>query len=127
MQERSRFEVGTFVMSLFVLSFTTGAVLGLLSVIGAMEHLQDDGNTKADELAAVGAALVGLPLGAVVMGRLSPGFTIWEPAAAAIPVLAAFLWYFSGALSPLALGVVGVGGLVFAVLGAVLGERLQEG
>ena len=125
--DRGGFEFGTFVMSLFAMAFTTGAVLGLLSVIGAMEHLKDDGNTNADELAAVGAALVGLPLGAVVVGRLSPGFTIWEPAAAAVPVLAVFLWYFSDALSPLALVVVGLGGLVFAVLGAVLGERLQAG
>ena len=30
-------------------------------------------------------------------------------------------------LWPIALGVVGLGGLVFAVLGAVLGERLQAG
>ena len=123
----SRFEFGTFVMSFFVMAFTTGAALGLLSVLGAMEHLKDDGNTNADELAAVGAALAGLPIGAAVVGRLSPGFTLWEPTAATIPVVAIFLWYFSGALSPLALGVVGLGGLVFAVLGAVLGERLQAG
>lgn len=124
--ERPRFEVGTFVMSLFVMAFCTAGVLGLLSVLGAMEHLKDDGNTHADELAAVGGALLGLPIGAAVVGRLSPGFTIWEPAAAAVPVLGIFLWYFSGSLQPLALGVVGIAGLVFAVLGAVMGERLQE-
>lgn len=124
--DRGRFEFGTFLMSLFVLAFCTAVVLGLLSIVGALEHLVDDGNTHADELVAVGAALLGLPAGAAIVGRISPGFTIWEPAAAAVPVLVGFVWFFTGVLSPLALAVVGLAGLVFAVLGAVVGERLQE-
>lgn len=122
--DRGRFEVGTFLMSLFVLAFSTAILLGLLSVIGAFEHLKDDGNTHAEELVAVGSALLGLPAGAAIVGRISPGFTIWEPAAAAVPVLLVFMWFFSGVLSPLALAVVGIAGVVFAVLGAVVGERL---
>jgi len=122
-----RFELYTFLGSLFVLSFTSIATLGLLYIVGALEHLNDDGAVNADELAIVGAALLGVPVGSAIVGRLSPGFTLWEPVAAALPVLLAYVWFFEGVLPPLVIGVVVALGLGLALAGAAVGERIQAG
>ena len=120
-----RFDFWSFVGSLFVLAFCGGAALGLLSIFGALEHLKDDGLVHIDEVVVVGAALLGLPVGGMAMGRMSPGFTIWEPPAAAVPILFAFSWFFASALTPLGIGLIVASGVTLTILGTALGERLQ--
>ena len=122
-----RFDAWALLASLFILAFFGVSTLGLLSVFGAFEHLKDDGLVRVDELVIVAGALVGLPFGGLVMGRLSPGFTIWEPAVASVPILVFYAWLFEAALNPPMIGVLVGLGIILTLAGAGLGERLQSG
>lgn len=124
---RAGFQLGTFLSAVVVMGACTGAALGALTALGALDHLRDTDSTGVASISTIGAVLLGIPIGAAVTGRVSAGFTIWEPTAASIPVLAGVWWFFSSTLSPLELVAVSVAGMVLAVPGAVLGERLQEG
>lgn len=101
------------------------AILGVLRFADLFQAFADSGEQAAGGGLAVTAALLAFPLGGVLVGRGSPGFTVWEPGVAAIPTAIVVVLASQGALGPLAAVGLAVAGVVLAVLGGALGERWQ--
>lgn len=96
--------------------------LRFLSLFDAMSS-QDAGPTSS--IAAM-AGLLAFPLGGVLIGRGSSGFTIWEAAVAAVPAAIAMATVSKGTLGTGQAAAMAVAGFVLALLGAIVGERISQ-
>lgn len=108
-----------------VMLVTWGAVLGTLRFLHLFDAMRGH-EGAGPSAAAAGAGLLAFPLGGLLIGRGSSGFTVWEAALAAIPVSILAGWVGRSSMSPgQALALV-VAGFVLALLGAAAGERLSH-
>lgn len=113
-----------FLTSAVVVFLTQVAALGALRALEALAVLSDEAAWSSPVQLSV-AALLGFFVGGLVSGRISSGFTVWEPAAAAVPACLLFALVFHAPFSVLGLlGLLGTG-VLLSLGGAALGERLQ--
>lgn len=100
-----------------------GGITAAVRFFDLFAALRDQGSgVGAVALAASG--LVAFPLGGLLVGRGSRGFTIWEPALAAVPAAVVMGLSSGGHLGPVpTMGLV-LAGFALALVGARLGERL---
>lgn len=111
-------------LSAAIILVCQAALLGVVRALESFELLVD--HDVLSEPVQLGIAMVlGFALGGFLSGRLSEGFTIWEPAVATVPAAAVFALLFSASFSPLALGALLVLGVVVGLVAATLGERAQ--
>ncbi len=110
--------------SVVVVFLAQVVALGGLRVFEGLA-LAGDRAVWTDPMQLAVASVVGFFVGGALAGRMSAGFTIWEPAAAAVPACVVFALVFHAPFS--ALGLVGMlgAGVCLTLAGAVLGERLQ--
>jgi Zn-finger nucleic acid-binding protein len=110
----------------FVIILVAQVVLaGLLSLSAALTEVGDQEAALSAGTRAAISALLGYPVGGFLIGRLSPGFTVIEPAAAAIPAGVIFWLRFGQDVGLLLMIVLVVAGVVLSVLGAAGGETRQ--
>ncbi len=105
-----------------------GACLGVVALLGEMLWIAD---TISDAEASPpwmvgGMAGLAFALGGFLVGWKSPGFTIWEPALAAVPCVALFGALFSGVFTDDLLIGFAAGGFLLAMIGGVVGERFAH-
>lgn len=106
---------------IMLLSFAT--ILGLLDFFRLLEALRDR-QISGGQITALWALVLAYPVGGLLIGRGSSGFTVWEAAIASIPTTIAMGWLVASFSWLQTLGLVLVG-FVLALLGAVAGERLS--
>lgn len=113
-----------FFTSVVVVFSTQVVALGALRGLEALAVLSDQEAWSSPVQLSV-AALLGFFVGGLLSGRISSGFTIWEPAAAAVPACVVFALVFHAPFGVLGLvGLLGAG-VFLSLAGAALGERLQ--
>ena len=72
----------------------------------------------------VGAHLLAFFLAGIISAKLSREHTVWEPVFAAFPAALLFVGFTLELMPPVALVLLGFGGMLLGLGGAVLGERL---
>jgi len=102
------------------------AFSGFFQIIAALDDLGDRDARLSDEVIGALSTLLAYPVGGFFIGRFSSGFTIWEPAIAAIPAAAWMVAREGGAVGYMVTTVIVLLGVGLAVLGAAGGERRQS-
>ncbi len=107
--------------AVMLLSFA--CILGGLSFFDLLDELRDRSGT-GEQVLALWSLLLCYPLGGLLIGRGSSGYTIWEAALAAIPTTLVLGLAVGGFNLLQTVGLI-LAGFVLALLGAVAGERLS--
>lgn len=122
---RRRIAWGWVATGAIVMVILFGAVLGFARFNELFSAFAD---RPIDEFGGREIWLASLPaflLGGIVVGRGSPGFTIKEAALAALPATIVVAVLAQGRLGLPAIGALVVVGMILALVGGIIGERLQ--
>lgn len=101
-----------------------GGITAAIRFFDLFAALGDKGS-GVGAVALSAAGLVAFPLGGLLVGRGSQGFTIWEPALAAVPAALAMGLTSGGHLGAAPTAGLVLAGFVLALVGARLGEQLS--
>jgi len=126
-ERKEQFSTRHFFIALAVLSVSVIAGMGITSILAVTDHLSDNNSSTVDLIISTVGPLGGITIGAAAVGRWSEGFTIREPALAALFVLCGAAWYLAGDLGTIGILLTIVLGTVLSILGAAAGERIQTG
>jgi len=99
--------------------------LGALRFGALFDAMSSHGTSTGTSTLGLMAGLLAFPIGGVLIGRSSEGFTLWEAGLAAIPVAGLMGWSAHGQLGQGALFALVLAGFVLAMAGALVGERAQ--
>ncbi|MCB9743710.1 MAG: zf-TFIIB domain-containing protein [Alphaproteobacteria bacterium] len=123
-EDRTGLDWRVVIGGVLLLLIAEGSVLGFMRLATVFDLIHDERTPSAGHLVAV-AELIGFPIGGLLMGRLSPGFTLWEPALAALPAALLMALLTQTRLASLELMGLMALGFVATLIAAKLGEDLQ--
>lgn len=112
-------------LAVVILLVAQAAGFGFFRGLELLDALADRDRVSPFQ-AQLSGAVLGSVTGGFIVGRFSPGFTIWEPAAAAVPALALYALIFRAQLDTAQLGLLLAVGFVLVLVSAVYGERRQD-
>jgi len=99
---------------------------GFLNILSALDDLGDKDPRLSAPIVSAISSLLSFPVGGFFIGRFSPGFTVWEPALAAIPAAAWMVVREGDTLGYIIATVIVLAGIALSVFGAAAGEFRQS-